>query len=494
MSRPPRILLAGLFHETHTFLEGTTPLSAFAVRRGDDILEMKGDASPFGGVLELAEEFGWEALPTVDYRAHPSAIVEDAVLEAFWADLEDHASPHLTGGVDAIYVVLHGAMVTQSFDDVEGEVLRRLRGLPGAGSVPIFGVFDLHANFTPQMAELSTCLVAYRQNPHTDAREMACHAARLLQRCMQTEETPAQQFIHPPLLWPPTGTGTATEPMMSLEAMAREMELLPGIWSVNVVAGFSFADTAYTGVSFVISATSDPQPLLQQLADKAWQLRELGNVIEPPVSEVMGGLAEPPAGLTVLAEPSDNIGGGAPGDGTGLMRALIHWRVPNCAVCIADAEAVAEVSKARKGDRLMLSIGGKGSRMDPGPVQIEVEVVSSGDGLFELEDPQSHLASMSGNRFDMGACAVVKHKDMTILLTSVKTPPFDLGQWRSQGIDPAEFSVIGVKAAVAHRRAYEPIAARLLSVNTAGPCSSDLSALPFGKVTRPVFPLDTFEN
>lgn len=294
MSRPPRILLAGLFHETHTFLEGTTPLSAFAVRRGDDILEMKGDASPFGGVLELAEEFGWEALPTVDYRAHPSAIVEDAVLEAFWADLEDHASPHLTGGVDAIYVVLHGAMVTQSFDDVEGEVLRRLRGLPGAGSVPIFGVFDLHANFTPQMAERSTCLVAYRQNPHTDAREMACHAARLLQRCMQTEETPAQQFIHPPLLWPPTGTGTATEPMMSLEAMAREMELLPGIWSVNVVAGFSFADTAYTGVSFVISATSDAQPLLQQLADKAWQLRELGNVIEPPVSEVMGGLAEPP--------------------------------------------------------------------------------------------------------------------------------------------------------------------------------------------------------
>lgn len=142
----------------------------------------------------------------------------------------------------------------------------------------------------------------------------------------------------------------------------------------------------------------------------------------------------------------------------------------------------------------MLSIGGKGSRMDPGPVQIEVEVVSSGDGLFELEDPQSHLASMSGNRFDMGACAVVKHKDMTILLTSVKTPPFDLGQWRSQGIDPEGFSVIGVKAAVAHRRAYEPIAARLLSVNTAGPCSSDLSALPFGKVTRPVFPLDTFES
>lgn len=493
-ARPPRVLLAGLFHETHTFLEGTTALSAFSIRRGDEILEMKGDASPFGGVLELAEEYGWEALPTVDYRAHPGAIVEDAVLEAFWADLEDHASPHLTGGVDAIYVVLHGAMVTQSCDDVEGEVLRRLRGLSGAGSVPLFGVFDLHANFTPQMAERSTCLVAYRENPHTDAREMACHAARLLQRCMESEETPTQQFIHPPLMWPPTGTGTAAEPMKSLEALAREMEQQPGIWSVNVVAGFSFADTVHTGVSFVIASTVDAKPLLQQLAERAWQIREMGNVIEPPVSEIIGGLVDPPPGLTVLAEPSDNIGGGSPGDGTGLMRAFIHWRVPNCAVCIADADAVAKVEKARKGDRLMLSIGGKGSRLDPGPVQIEVEVVSSGPGHFDLEDPQSHLASMSGNSFDMGPCAVVRHKELTLLLTSVKTPPFDLGQWRSQGLDPEQFSVIGIKAAVAHRRAYEPIAARLLSVNTVGPCSSDLSALPFVKVQRPVYPLDVFEE
>ena len=112
------------------------------------------------------------------------------------------------------------------------------------------------------------------------------------------------------------------------------------------------------------------------------------------------------------------------------------------------------------------------------------------DGKFELEDKQSHLASMCGDRFDMGPCAVVRHPALTILLTSRRTPPFDLGQWRSQGIEPRELSVIVVKAAVAHRRAYDPIATRMLWVDTPGPCSSNLRAFPYRHVRRPIFPLD----
>ena len=79
---------------------------------------------------------------------------------------------------------------------------------------------------------------------------------------------------------------------------------------------------------------------------------------------------------------------------------------------------------------------------------------------------------------------------LTILLTSRKTPPFDLGQWRSQGLEPKGFSVIGVKAAVAHRRAYDPIAATSFTVRTPGPCTSDPTALPYQRLRRPIFPLD----
>ena len=192
----------------------------------------------------------------------------------------------------------------------------------------------------------------------------------------------------------------------------------------------------------------------------------------------------------VLVEPSDNIGGGAPGDGTGLLRGLIGHEIPDAAVAIADAQAVRALQGVPPGDKVTLEIGGKGSCLDEGPLELEVTLVSRSEGRFELEDRQSHLASMCGASFDMGLCAVVRHGGVTILLTSVKTPPFDLGQWRSQGIIPEKMKVIGVKAAVAHRRAYDGIASEMLWVDTPGPCRSDLTKLPYKKVKRPLWPLD----
>jgi microcystin degradation protein MlrC len=194
--------------------------------------------------------------------------------------------------------------------------------------------------------------------------------------------------------------------------------------------------------------------------------------------------------LTVIAEPSDNIGGGAPGDGTGLLRALLAHHIPRCAVCLCDAQAVQQLQAGSIGTRMRVALGGRGSSLDEGPLELEVELVSRQNGRFELADPHSHLASMFGGTFDMGPCAVVRHGGVTILLTSRKTPPFDLGQWRSQGLEPTDFAVIGVKAAVAHRRVYEPIAARLWSVDTPGPCRTDLGMLPYQHLRRPIFPLD----
>lgn len=472
---PSRILIAGLFHETHTFLDEVTPLADFEVRRGEDMLACKGDSSPLGGVLQMADAYGWEMIPTADYRAQPSATVADEVLEAFWADVQPVVAQ---GGYDAVYLVLHGAMVTQSVLDVEGEVLRRLRELTG---VPVFGVFDLHANFSPQMAALADCLVGYRENPHTDARAAAVEAARLLHRCLTTGDRPRMKLAHPGLLWPPTGTGTANDPMRSLEHLARQLEQgQPSLWAVSIVAGFSFADTPYTGVSFVACTTADATPALEHLAECAHLLNRFGEVTDPPADTVLATLKPLPPGLTVLVEPSDNIGGGAPGDGTGLLRALLQHGIEKAAICLNDPQAVRELESGARRIRL----GGKGSRLDAGPVEMEVELVALNDGRFELENKHSHLASMCGDFFDMGRCAVVKHAGLTILITSVKTPPFDLGQWHSQGIAVEELSVVAVKAAVAHRAAYDAIAGRMLWVDTPGPCSSNLKALPYKHARR----------
>jgi microcystin degradation protein MlrC len=296
--------------------------------------------------------------------------------------------------------------------------------------------------------------------------------------------------------------------MKSLEAMAREIEEVHDeILAVNVFAGFSFADTPDTGVSFTAVTLGEPRYAraeLEELSDWALKNRELGNVLEDPLDVVIArvkamtneyrekvacGFAKP----IILAEPADNIGGGAPGDGTDLLRALVDAKIENAAIAINDPQAVAALAACRPGDRMTLDIGGRGSSIGEGPLKLDLEFVSRSDGRFTLEDPHSHLASMCGSQFDMGPCAVARHGGLQILLTSRKTPPFDLGQWRSQGVEPEKLSVIGIKAAVAHRQVYDPIAGAHFSVETRGPCSSNLKRLPFQHVQRPVYPLDELE-
>ena len=494
MQKNPRILFGGLFHETHTFLSQPTRWADFAVTVDQAILAKAGDESPTAGFLEEAVQHGWEVVPTVDARAMPSGPVEDAAFAQFWTEFERRARPALAAGVDAIFLVLHGAMATASIEDVEGELLARVRALPGGAKPPIFGVLDLHGNISARTCALANGFVAYRKNPHTDAKQAAVRAAGLLHRCLTTGRVPRMNWGRVPVLWAPPGTGTQDNPMRALTELAAQIEdREPAVWAYNVMAGFSFADTAETGVT--LSTVCDPdyagaRAQLEAGARLAWERREQGVVNYPTVDDVLRRIGPEPKGPVLLVEPADNIGGGAPGDGTGILRAMLAHGVKRGLVAINDPEAVTVLAAAALGRPLRLALGGRGWQLDPGPVELEVTLVSRSDGQFELEDVHSHLASMNGTHIAMGPCAVVRHAGITILLTSKKTPPFDLGQFRSQGIEPREFAVIGVKAAVAHRQAYDPIALASYFVDTPGPCSSNLAGFPYRRLRHPVYPLD----
>ena len=489
------VLLAGLMHETHCFIEERTGIDGFVIHRGQALLDRRGDGSQVDGFLTVAARQGWKVIPTIAYTGGATGLVEHSVFEAFWNELQPQLNAAIAGGLDAVFLSLHGAMVTTESGDPDGELLARIRATPGAEKLPIFGVYDLHATLTPEMGVLSDGLVSYRECPHIDSYDSAVRAAELLDRCLKTGVRPKQYNRVSKVVWPPTGTGTRDGGMHALESAARRMEkAIPGILAVNIVGGYAYADTHDAGVSFGIITEGDEQTArtaLNELSDIAWDVRKEGIPFEHDLDTIVRNFAPSNSGPVLIVEPADNIGGGAPGDCTEVMRALLKYDVSGAGIIMVDPAAVKALQSVPIGGRTTLSIGGKGWRLDPGPVTLEVELISRSDGVFELEDRNSHIAGWLGTRLDiMGPSAVVRHRGLTILLTSAKLPPFDLGQWRSQGIMPEDLKIIGVKAAVGHRSTYEPIASASFTVSTGGPCTANLSRLPYKHLRRPVFPLD----
>ena len=485
----PRVFVAGLFHETNTFVETPTCLADFKIRRDAEILDALGDGSPMDGFLETAHDFRWEVIPGVQYFASPSGPVDDDVFTAFWSELLPRLRAALDGGIDAIFLILHGAMATNGCDDVEGELLEKIGSTPGAADLPVFAVLDLHANVSEAMVRHASALIPYRENPHIDARQTAVRGAQLLWRCLAAGDTPRTHFLHSGIVLAPPDTGTDGPVMGPLEATARGLEESGGYMEVGIAAGFAHADTRFTGLSFWVVSSQPEITCFRALESLFGQAQALARQLQPSEWTVDAALDRIEAEKkfpALLVEPADNIGGGAPGDATFLLRALLQRPIGRAGVILHDPAAVSALQDTTPGETVRLSLGGRGSRLDPGPVELDVTLVRLTDGKFELEDRQSHMASMGGCFIDMQACAVVTHGHLTILLTSKRTAPMDLGQWRSQGIDPESLEIITVKAAVAHRRAYDPITASTFTVKTPGPCSSDLGSLPYRRLRRPI--------
>lgn len=494
-----RVLFGGLFHETHTFLRtrtGIADFEAMALHIGQEAINRNiGNGSPSAGFLEVAARSGWDVVPTVQMAAMPGGIVDDAVVALFrrhfFPVLEAEASE-----LDGIFLVLHGAMVAENSDHPEADILAEIRGLLQARKlkIPVVCVLDLHANIPHKLIDNCSAAVAYRENPHRDAQETAVRAANILAELMETPDI-AQVHLPTRYVLPPTGVGSADEPMRAVLAAARAIEASDSaIVNINVMAGYAYADVPDCGFSLSAATRGEPKRALEHLHSLAAVLEHhisKGYPRDAALSEVLEAVDRLPPGdgPVLLVEPADNIGGGTPGDATGVLGPLLATGRRGIVAVLADPQAVAECVEAGLGATVSLIVGGKTDEHHGTPLPFTGKVINLTDGSFELELKTSHLASMLGTHAEMGPCAVIANEQATILLSSRKMPPMDLGQLHSQGIRPEDASYVVVKAAVSHRDAYEPISRASFNVDSAGLCTSNLTRLPYRKLEGKIIAL-----
>jgi microcystin degradation protein MlrC len=416
--------------------------------------------------------------------ATPSGPVTDAVFE--------HVADALVTGVrmakpDGVLVALHGAMVTPTYPDADAEILRRLRAAVGP-DVPIACSLDFHGNVSPQMAETANVLVGYQTYPHVDQRDRGRLAAELLVRAVKGEVKPVVHVAKPPLILNLLGQDTAREPMATLMRLARRAEELPGVLSVSLMAGFPYADVPEMGPAVIVVADGDrakAKATADELGAAMWNVREQLYVPCPTPAEAVAHAIASKQTPVLLVDLGDNIGGGSAGDGTVLLAELVKQRAKGFVVALYAPEAVRVAKAIGVGGVMDGPLGGSDGMHGP-PVTVRGVVRSLHEGKW-VETEARHGGRRQN---DQGHAAVLDLGDGSlVVLTSLRTPPFSLGQLTSLGIDPRAASAIVVKAAVAYKAAYAPIAGEIIEVDTPGLTAINPARFSYTRIRRPMYPL-----
>lgn len=492
-----RVVIAMMKHETNTFSPVPTPLERFGKGRGGPAFSRaayetyKGTGTPMGAFIDLAEQAGAEVVTPIAAEAWPSAPVHDAAYQT----ITDTICEAVHRGCDAVLLDLHGAMVTESLEDGEGELLERVRAL--APHVPIGAAFDMHTNLTEKTARNATVIAGYQTYPHVDMYETGLRAGRPVFGALKGEVRPRLAWGSRPMLPHVMRQGTDDLPNRELQAMARRMEAEGAALAATLFVGFPHADIHDAGLSAVV-VTDDEEPrarsLCVELLDKAWDWREDFVYRIEPLEESVARAKRFTEGPVILLDHFDNTGSGGTMDTTRVLAEVMRQGLDDAVFfAIRDPESVAWLIEAGVGNEATVSLGGKldmpalGLKGEPLEVTGRVRLIS--DGAFTIRGPM-----YTGVRVSMGRTVVFDTGKIEVVVVEHHHEPWDLGCLLSLGIDPRTKRYVVLKSRIHYRAGFKPIAKALVECAGVGVCTSDYGQLTFRRVRRPIYPLDLIND
>ena len=494
-----RLLLATMSHETNTFSPVPTRTERFC-RNGTTLLVgqeavdfYRGTGTCMGGYLAVAEEAGATVVVPVCASAPPSGPVDSETYETFCTLITDAVAQ---GGFDGIWLDLHGAMVTDRFDDGEGELLRRIRAIDPV--TPLCVAYDMHANVFDAMVANAQVVTGYQTYPHIDQRQTAERAARALLRVMRGDVKPTSAWRSAPMLPHVMAQGTHQAPNKDLQALCAQWEASGRALAASLFVGFPHADVEMAGLSAVVITDNDPagaQAMADELISAAWAARrDFLFEIEPLEASVRRAkaLGAPDQLPVVLLDHYDNCASGGTMDTTDTLREIIRQELDDVVFFgIYDPEAVRQAVAAGVGATVTLTIGAKlpmpqlPVASTPLTVTGTVQTISSGS--FRLKGGLT-----PGLQIYMGTTVVLDTGRVQIVLLSRHIEPTAQEMLQVLGIDPARKKYVAIKSRVHWRADLGRIAREIVECAGVGVCTSDYGQLTFRKVRRPVFPLDPY--
>ena len=490
-----RAVIAMMKHETNTFSPVPTPLARFG-RDGawfgnSAAAAFRGTNTGMAAFLDLCAAAGADIATPVAASASPSGKLPDPV----YRRLSDAICEAVDRGCDALFLDLHGAMVAECTDDGEGTLLARIRTL--RPDLPIAVALDLHTNLTAAMVANATVLAGYKTYPHIDIYKTGERAGKLLLRALAGEIRPVMAWRRLPVLAHTLKMGTDDQPMRDLVARAAMFER-EGLLDVSVFGGFPMADIPQPGFSVLAIADGDraaASRAVDAIAEEAWRRRgEFVYRAEPLAASIARAKAMAKDGTSnrpiLLIDHADNCASGGTQDTMAVLAEALRQGLTDMAVfAICDPWAVETLLAAGIGATVTIPLGGKldmeaiGRRGEP--LTLTGRVRSATDGEFTVTGPM-----MTGTSASLGRSVVLESGGASIVVCERNHEPWDLGCFRSLGIEPTEKKFLLLKSRIHYRAGFLPIAGAIVECDGVGVTSSNYALFPFAKVERPTYPLD----
>lgn len=490
-----RFIAALMRHETNTFSPVPTPLRDFGrigptdgPARGDEALRVyRGTNNPVAAYIDLAATEGAELVFPIAANAHPSAPAPGEIVEL----CADAICAAVAKGCDALFLDLHGAMVTQDHDDGEGELLRRIRAV--APDLPIAVALDFHTNLSAAMVDNATVIAGYRTYPHIDMYETGERAGRTLIRALNGEVAPVMVWHSLPVLTHMNRHAPSMQPMRDMYARAIAAESSGAVLNASVFGCFPLADIPHVGLSAIVVADGSRdagERLLYDILREGWDRRDEFVFAVEPVADSIAAAKAFDDGPVLLIDHGDNTGSGGNQDVMAVLAEVMRQGLEDvCAGPFCDPQSVAQMIAAGVGASVTIQLGGKVDMLAMGlrgePLEVSGIVRRITDGQFTVTAPM-----FTGVALNIGRCAVLDTGSVEILVSEGRYEPFDTGAFTHAGIDPARKKYVLLKSRQHFRAGFEPLAKHIVMVSGPGACTSDYSLFPWKNLRRPIYPLD----